>query len=271
MRAEQAKPFWYEGNFAPVLKEVTEHKLEVTGNIPPELNGRYFRNGANPMNGSSDWFLGEGMLHGVEIKNGVANWYKNRFVQTPLLKEKKITRAHTTIPGNSLANTHVIKHAGKYLALQEMHGPIEMTKDLDTVGPYNFDNKLARNMTAHPKVCPETGEMMFFGYGVFPPFLTYHRVSSSGELVQSEEIYVKGATMAHDFVITRNYVIFMDLPMVWDTSKFMEKGIAVNFDESYGARMGVMPRAGSSKDVKWFDIDPCYVFHTVGTSGERAR
>ena len=257
-------PFWMEGNFAPVAEEITETDLKVTGSIPPELNGRYFRNGANPKaHASPDWFLGEGMIHGVEIKNGAATWYRNRYVQTPLIQAETITRESTGLPENSFANTHVIGHAGKFLALQELHPPFELTKDLDTVGMYTFDGKLERNMTAHPKICPITGEMMFFGYGLTPPFLTYHRVSAAGELVQSEVIDIKTAIMAHDFIITRNYVIFMDLPMVWNLAKLNEPGVPVVYDESHGARFGIMPRNGSNKDVEWFDVDPCYIFHTM--------
>jgi len=257
-------PFWMEGNFAPVKEEITRTDLKITGEIPAELNGRYFRNGANPrVTASSDWFLGEGMIHGVEISGGKAHWYRNRYVKTPLLKEDVLTRENMMIPGNSIANTHVIGHAGKILALQEMRPPVELTKGLDTVGSYNFDGKLKRNMTAHPKICPKTGEMLFFGYGVMPPFLTYYRVSAEGDLVQSEVIDVKAATMVHDFVISENYVIFLDLPMLWDMSKFNEPGIPVNYDEDYGARLGVMPRQGSSQDVRWFEIDPCYIYHTM--------
>ena len=263
-QSNQNIPFWMQGNFAPVSEEVTSDTLKVTGEIPKDLNGRYFRNGANPrVTTSSDWFLGEGMVHGVRIENGKALWYKNRYIQTPLLKEDVITRELTSIPGNSLANTHIVAHADKVFALQEMHAPIELTKELDTVGPYNFGGKLGKNMTAHPKICPKTGEMLFFGYGVMPPFLTYYRVSASGEMVQSEIIDVKAATMVHDFVVTENYVIFLDLPMLWDMKKFLQPGIPVSYDESYGARLGVMPRNGKSDDVKWIEIDPCYIYHTM--------
>ena len=121
-------PFWMAGNFAPVAEEVTHTGLKVTGEIPAELNGRYFRNGANPrVSVSSDWFLGEGMVHGIEIGDGKAHWYRNRYVQTPLLKEDEMTREKMSIPGNSLANTHVIGHGGKIFALQEMHAPIELS------------------------------------------------------------------------------------------------------------------------------------------------
>lgn len=257
-------PFWMAGNFAPVKDEVTATELRVSGEIPRELNGRYFRNGPNPKaHPSADWFLGEGMIHGVAISDGKAHWYRNRYVQTPLLDVDQITNENRLVRGNSLANTHIVGHAGRILALQETQVPIQMTADLDTVGPYDFDGNLARNLTAHPKICPMTGEMLAFGYGIMPPFLTYHRVSAAGELVQTEVIEVGAATMMHDFAITENYVLFLDLPMLWDLKKLGQPGIPISFDESYGARIGVMPRAGGSDDVRWFEIDPCYIYHTM--------
>jgi carotenoid cleavage dioxygenase len=261
---QAAKPFWLADNFAPVYEEITDLDLQVSGNIPPELDGRYFRNGANPPSGvSQDWFLGCGMIHGVELKNGKATWYRNRYVKTPLLDEALPSPESQRNLENSIANTHVIEHAGKILALAELSLPIELSTELDTLGPYRFDGKLNANMTAHPKICPVTGELLFFGYGILPPFLTYYRVSASGELVQQEQIEVKGATMMHDFSITENYAIFLDLPMVWHLDERMTGGLGLRFDDDYGARIGVMPRAGSNKDVLWFDIDPCYIYHSM--------
>ena len=70
------KPFYLRDNFAPVEEEITADVLEVVGSIPPALNGRFLRNGPNPRSGWSDhWFLGNGMIHGVEFENGKANWY----------------------------------------------------------------------------------------------------------------------------------------------------------------------------------------------------
>lgn len=263
---EEAKPFWLAENFAPVYEETTAFNLPVTGSIPPELNGRYLRNGANPPFGKSvDWFFGCGMIHGVELKNGQATWYRNRYVQTELLKEEIPSPESQMNPENSIANTHIIGHAGKILALAELSFPIELSPELDTLGPYKFDGKLNANMTAHPKFCPITGEMLFFGYGLFPPYLNYYRVSASGEIVQQEQIETKGPTMMHDFSITENYVVFLDLPMVFNMENLATTGIALNFDENYGARLGVMPRNGSNKDVVWFEIDPCYVYHAMNS------
>ena len=68
---DETKPFHLQGNFAPIQDELSETKLEVEGAIPPELNGLYARNGANPVTGHSDhWFLGNGMIHGVRLDGG---------------------------------------------------------------------------------------------------------------------------------------------------------------------------------------------------------
>ena len=268
-------PFHLKGNFAPIKEEFTEFDLEVTGAIPPELRGRFFRNGANPKTGwSPHWFLGNGMIHGLALEGGKAHWYRNRYVQTPLLGDPEMPRFaedgtadHTA----SCANTHVIRHAGRILALEEGAFPFEITPELETVGPHDFGGKLKTAMTAHPRICPETGELLFFGYGPMPPYLTYHRVSASGELVQSEEIDVKGPTMMHDWNVTRNFVVFMDLPVVFDLAALAEGGLPIKWSDDYGARLGVMPREGSNADVKWYEIDPCYVFHPMNSYEEEGR
>ena len=43
-------------------------------------------------------------------------------------------------------------------------------------------------MTAHPKMDPKTGEMLFFGYmvgGMFSPGMSYQTVDASGALTRS--------------------------------------------------------------------------------------
>lgn len=266
---EEKKPFYLKDNFAPIFEERTDTNLEVLGQIPAYLNGRLLRNGPNPQTGWSDhWFFGNGMIHGVELVEGKANWYRNRYVKTSLYAAPDSDPIEALMElDKSAANTHVIHHAGKILALEEAHLPWEVATDLETVGIYDFDSKLATPMTAHPKVCSQTGEMMFFAYGLFPPYLTYHRVSASGELIQTEEITVPSGTMMHDFNITENYVIWMDLPAVWDIEN-AGQGLPLKFDSSYGARLGVMPRSGNDHDVTWYDIDPCYVYHPLNAYEE---
>jgi carotenoid cleavage dioxygenase len=271
-QSTDAHPFHLRGNFAPVFDEVTLTDLRVTGAIPEALSGRFFRNGSNPKSGTSPhWFLGNGMLHGVRLERGRAVWYRNRYVRTPLLENPDAAAIRpdgTTDMTASLANTHVICHAGKILALEEGHFPWIVSKELETIGPHDFGGRLKTAMTAHPRICPVTGELLFFGYGALPPYLTYHRVAADGTLVQSEEITVKGPTMMHDWNVTQNFVVFMDLPMVFDLSLLAQGGIPIRWVEDYGARLGVMPRDGCDADVVWYDVEPSYVFHPMNSYEE---
>jgi carotenoid cleavage dioxygenase len=270
--SSEETPFHLKGNYAPVDEEVTGTDLTVVGSIPAELSGRYLRNGPNPQSGTSGhWFLGDGMIHGIRLRDGKAEWYRNRWVQTRALSEpdaQMIGDDGTVDRTIGVSNTHIVGHAGKILALVESSFPCELTPDLDTVGPYNFGGRLESAMTAHPKTCPITGEMHFFGYGFFEPYLTYNRVSAAGELVQTEVIDVPGATMIHDFAITDKHVIFMDLPVIFDLDLAMQGSMPYRWDPGYGARVGVMPRSTDTHqttgaDVQWFEVEPCYVFHPM--------
>ncbi|MGW1889191.1 carotenoid oxygenase family protein [Streptomyces sp. NPDC002004] len=264
--------FHLTGNFAPVDAEHTAHDLPVTGVLPPELTGWYLRNGPNPRTPSEHWFTGAGMIHAVRLEAGRAAWYRNRWVRTASFA----TGAPVDRPDGSRdltagsANTHVVRHAGRTLALVESSLPyeIECVEDgLDTVGPYDFGGLLDDSMTAHPKICPQTGELHFFGYGRHaPPYVTYHRADRDGNLILSRPLdasEVSAHTMMHDFALTSRHVVFMDLPVVFDPVKARSGGMPYGFDPDHGARLGLLRRDDPHGAVRWFDIAPCYVFHTL--------
>jgi len=194
--AEDTTPVHLRGNGRPIQEERTLTELKVTGRIPRELDGRYVRNGANPKTGfSAHPFLGDGMVHGVRLRDGKASWYRNRYVQTPFIANPKLEIFDPAVAMDmtaSKANTHVVGHAGKILALEEGHFPYVLDGNLDTVGPTDFGGALKGSFTAHPKICPVTGEMLAFGYSAMPPYLRYLRVSADGKLVQTENITVGG-------------------------------------------------------------------------------
>jgi len=258
---------WHlQGNWAPVKEELTVSDLEVKGEVPKEINGLYIRNGMNPRSGFSDhWFFGNGMLHGFNFEDGKVS-YKNRYVRTPYYeKDLDIIGSFGDLSA-SPANTHIIKHADKFLALEEAHLPWEVDENLETKGAYDFNGKLKGAMTAHPRTCPKTGELLFFSYSVMSePYLTYYRVNPAGKLVQIEPIELPRAVMMHDWNVTENHVVFMDLPIISDMNLAVETGSPFGFKPEFGARLGVMPREGSNSDVRWFDIDPCYVFHPLNS------
>ncbi|MGW1373277.1 carotenoid oxygenase family protein [Streptomyces sp. NPDC002446] len=256
------------GNFAPVQQELTAYDLPVTGAIPPELSGWFLRNGPNPRDAATPhWFFGDGMVHGLRLEGGRAVSYRNRWVRTSTFTDGACPvdaqGRRDLVAG--VANTHIVRHAGRTLALVESSFPYEIDcrpgHELETIGSHDFGGRLTTAMTAHPKACPTTGELHFFGYGgATPPYLTYHRADAAGELVISRPIDVPAPTMMHDFHLTAGHVIFMDLPFVHDRR---HPGLPYRWDPEYGARLGVLRRDDPFGEVRWLAIDPCYVFHAL--------
>jgi carotenoid cleavage dioxygenase-like enzyme len=278
--AQTVLPVFRTGNYAPVPDELTAFDLPVQGRIPAELNGWYLRNGPNARTGAAHWCVGDGMVHGVRLENGRAAWYRNRWVRTEsfehpigLYNDDGTRNLHS-----SIANTHVVRHAGKTLALMEFSLPYEISNDLETVGVYDFGGKLNDSMTAHPKICPVTGEMHFFGTGnILEPHVVYHRADADGRLTVNRPIDVPALTMMHDFALTAEHVVFLDLPLVFDLRVALAqqdvrelRDLPYRWDDDYGARLGVLRRDDPYGPVRWLDIDPCYVFHIANAYDVRS-
>jgi carotenoid cleavage dioxygenase-like enzyme len=264
---------YLEGNFAPVLEERTDdHDLEVTGVVPPDLEGQLLRNGPNPASIPADvsdyhWFRGDGMIHAIGLAGSRATGYRNRWVRTRALAAQVASARPNgpTEPIDGPANTHVIRHAGTTLALVESGFPHAVSPELDRARIHDFDGALSSPMTAHPKVDPTTGELLFFGYDLFgPPFLRFHVVDGGGQLTRTEEIEIPRAVMMHDFGVTTDRVVFLDQPVVFDLGLVAQgRQMPFRWTPEAGSRVGVLARDGRPDDIEWTSMDPGYVFHVV--------
>lgn len=306
-----ANPY-LEGFLAPVHTETTVTDLRVTGQIPDYLDGRYLRNGPNPVAevdpATYHWFTGDPMVHGVALGDGRAHWYRNRWVRTPAvcaaLGEPLPARIDVRAGMQSVGpNTNVLGHAGKTLALVE--GGVanyELTDELDTVGTCDFDGTLTGGYTAHPHRDPATGELHAVSYSFARGNrVQYSVIDNTGRARRTVDIEVTGAPMMHDFSLTEKYVVVYDLPVTFDPIQVLPMnlprwlsaparlvlnslvgkvrmpspltamvnrdsrppaGLPYGWNPGYPARIGVMPREGEPT-VRWFDIEPCYVFHPL--------
>jgi carotenoid cleavage dioxygenase len=266
---------YLSGNYAPVREELSAVDLAVTGQLPDELEGRYLRNGPNPL-GQPDpetyhWFTGEGMIHGVRLRAGRAEWYRNRWVRSDsvaaALGEDRRCGADAVGGMDFAANTNVISHAGRTLAIVEAGSrPYELTDDLETVGRYDFGGTLPAGYTAHPKRDPESGELhaisYYWGWG---SKVQYTIVDGDGRVRRSEDIEVGGAVSVHDMSITSRWAVVYDLPVVFDLAAASSAGtFPYRWDPGYQARVGLVPKDGpTGTPPVWFEIEPCYVFHPL--------
>jgi carotenoid cleavage dioxygenase-like enzyme len=235
---------YLEGPFAPVTEEVTAFDLPVTGRVPAELNGRYLRNGPNAL-GVEDpvihiWGAGQGMVHGVRLRDGRAEWYRNRFVRA-------------TGPGPMV---HVIEHANRTFAMLEGGlPPAELDAELNTVGVCQLGGT-AEGFTAgaHSKHDPRTGALHSLSYLIGREFVQYIVTDVTGSVVQTTVIPMTRTPFLHDFALTEKHVVLWDTPVGFD-------GFDCRWLPGHPTRVGVMPRTGG--DVRWLEIDPVHVSHTL--------
>jgi carotenoid cleavage dioxygenase len=270
---ERSNPF-LEGNLAPVTEEVTVFNLDVTGTLPPELDGRYLRNGPNPIGDVNrakyHWFTGHGMVHGLRIRGGQAEWYRNRWVRNnevaTLLGESQPLSDWPADHQQFAANTNVIGHNGQTFAIVEAGAPpVELSYDLETVRVSNLGGSLPHAYSAHPKRDPLTGELhvmtYFWGWGNQVQYLV---VGTDGRVRRHVDIPTAGGPMIHDIAFTQKYILVFDLPTVFNIDAAMSgASLPYYWDHNYQARIGLLPREGNGEDVKWIDIDPCYIFHPM--------
>jgi carotenoid cleavage dioxygenase len=277
---ELAANRYLDGLYAPVHEEVTALDLEVTGSLPPELDGRYLRNGPNPVGpvdvANHHWFVGDGMVHGIRLRDGRAEWYRNRWVRSSavagVLGEPAAPGEHPD--QRSVANTNVIGLAGRTYAIVEAGGrPAELTDELDTVRFSDLDGTLRHGFTAHPKRDPRTGDLHTANYWwMRPGVIDYTVVGADGRVHHQVDIPVPGNPMVHDCSITETAMVLYDLPCTFDLDLAMAgRTLPYAWDPGYGARLGVLPLGGTADEVRWFEIEPCYVFHPINAFDDGDR
>jgi carotenoid cleavage dioxygenase len=167
-----------------------------------------------------------------------------------------------------VANTNIVWHAGKLFALEEGHRPFALDPGtLAAQGYCDFNGAFrGTRFTAHPKIDPETGEMVFFAYsagGRFSPTLAYGVIDKTGTLRRFDQFDAPYASMVHDFMVTRNYVLFPVMPLTGSMQRAMAGKPAFAWEPSKRSYVGVMKRDADVSSVRWFECDPCYVFHPM--------
>jgi carotenoid cleavage dioxygenase len=264
------------GAFAPVAEETTTFDVPVTGVLPPELNGRLLLIGPNPITPPDprkySWFLGDGMVHGVQLREGRAEWYRNRWIRS-----RKVARAlgerRTPTPRASLldtVNTSVIELDGTTMALVEGGClPVGLTRELETIAYTDLDGSLPSGFTAHPKADPVTGEMHAAAYFHGRPYVQYIVIGKDGRARKVERIDLTGGTpLMHDISLTERHVVLYDLPLRFSWKAAVRWRMPYQWNPDFPARFGVLPREGTARDIRWFEIEPCFIFHTFNAYEE---
>lgn len=260
------------GAFAPVYWESTVPRLKIHGRLPAALDGLFTQIGPNPVRpprhtdvGRYQWFRQDGMVSGIRLRGGQAEWFRNRWIRsTPVTR----TLGESRTPGRrrfpiDTVHTNVVAHGGLLLALVETGcTPVRLDSELATLAYDDLHGALPRGASAHPRVDPRTGELHAVVYSPLHTWAEYTVLSPAGALRSRRRFPLGGRPMLHDIALTDKHVVFFDLPVRFRFPAAVRGRFPYAWDEAHQARIGVLPRDGNT-DVRWFDIPPCFVFHTV--------
>ena len=279
---------YLEGPFAPVAQEVTAYDLKVTGTIPPELNGRFLRVGGNPNPVDPEdprtynWFIGSGMVFGVRLRDGKAEWYRNRFVRDDRISA---TMNLPRVPGPdqlarrepyrhkqgprfvevNVTNTHVFAVAGRtYVFAEAGVLPIELSYELETVCRTDFGGTLNGSWTGHPHRDPGTGELHGVAYYWQWDHASYQVLGTDGKISKRVDVPLYGRPCIHDMAITPRYAVFLDGPVSFnDAAHAAGYEFPLMWDQEYPVRWAVVDRDGDESGVRYCDSPGACVFHIL--------
>jgi carotenoid cleavage dioxygenase len=273
---------YLNGPWTPLHEEVDAWDLDVIeGTIPRDIDGVYMRNTENQAQeplGRFHPFDGDGMLHQIDFRDGRAS-YRNRWVRTrcfeaeqeaggslwgglmdgPGVSKRPGFGAHGGL--KDTASTDVVVHGGKAIATFYQCGEAyqfdPLTLESLGVAPW----APLDGVSAHAKVDERTGELLFFNYSTHAPYMHYGVVDAAGKVTTYVPIPLAGPRLPHDMAFSERFSIVNDLPVFWD-AELLKTGVhAVRLHEGLPSRFGVIPRHGTSADVRWFDAAPGYILH----------
>ncbi|KXS96422.1 hypothetical protein AC578_3007 [Pseudocercospora eumusae] len=298
---------WFDGD--GMLSGVSFSKDDETGEIKPEFVNQFILTDLY-LNAKSNGRLVVPILPSVAtLVNPLASFIfvTLRILRTILL----VILSH--LPGSrqkikkiSVANTNVVYHDGRAMALCESGPPMRIQlPGLETVGWFNgavAEGEPARESeekeavlgensglisfmrewtTAHPKVDPKTKEMLMFHSSFAPPYVQYSiipqtaRAEEEGAAPPTRKMLnvgvpgIKSAKMMHDFGVSSAHTVIMDLPLSLDPLNQLKGLPPVAYNPDRPSRFGVFPRR-DPKQTKWFETNACCIFHTANTWDERA-
>jgi len=276
------------GAWRPNHREWDADDLTVEGEIPADLAGVYLRNTENPVHDSIGLyhpFDGDGMIHQIAFADGRAS-YRNRFIRTDGFRAEQdaaesLWTGMLDMPERSkredgwgargrmkdASSTDVIVHNGTALTSFWQCGDLyELDPhSLDTTGKADWVREFPSptGVSAHTKLDEHTNELLVFGYGKEAPHLHFGVVGADGRLEHSIDVPLPGPRLPHDIAFTEHYAILNDLPQFWDPELLTQGVHFPRFFPEIPSRFAIVPRRGTTADIRWFEADPTYVLHWI--------
>ena len=279
---------------APMRFEGEILDCEVVGTIPADMNGAFYRVGAEwfyPPRFADDailnadgyvsmfrfrqgrvayrgrWIRTERFRRNLEAGQQLYGYYRNPYTDDESIRDPARPNRRT------VSNTAPLVYGGKLLSLKEDGLPYELDPDtLETRAQWDAAGTWrSETFSAHPKLDPLTGEMVGYGYeatGLASDDLYIATVSPQGRVTDSVTVKVPYVSVIHDMALTHRHVVIPFGGYVTSPERLREGKIHWGWDASKPSMIGVMPRGGSAKDMRWFQGPERCMMHTFNAHSE---
>jgi carotenoid cleavage dioxygenase-like enzyme len=277
------------GFFAPTRFEADIVDCVVTGTIPAELDGAFYR-----MHG--DWIYApkfadeaslsaDGYISMFRFRGGSVD-YRGRYVRTERYQRQVAARRqlygyyrnpHTDDPEvrdpqhpgrRTSANTTPVILAGRLYATKEEGLPYELDPNtLETLGETDFDGAWqSQTFTAHPKFDPATGETFAFGYeatGLASRDVYVCSFDRARNVTWEVRFEVPYTSMLHDMALTQDYLIIPGGGTVTSVERLESGRPHWAWDATKPSYYAFIPRGGRAEDIRWFEGGQRSIVHTA--------
>jgi carotenoid cleavage dioxygenase len=279
---------------APLRYNASVEDCEVFGQIPSDIDGAFYRVGGEfyyPPKFADDAILNaDGYVSMFRIKDGRVD-FRGRWIETERLQNLRAAghqlygyyrNPFTDDPAvqtpaqpnrRTVANTAPLVHNGKLFALKEDGLPHQIDPNtLETIGTWDFEGGWkSQTFTAHPKLDPVSGDMIAYGYeadGLASDALWIYRVGSDGLVKQEVRTHVPYVSVMHDMALTQKHMLFPFAGYVTGMDRLHDGRIHWGWDKSKPSYIGVLPRDGEAKDMRWFKGPLRCMMHTFNAHEE---
>lgn len=283
-----------KGFFSPQRYDADIGDCEVVGKIPHDLQGAFVRLGGEwyyPPSFADDAALNtDGYVSMFRFRRGRVD-YKGRFVRTERFRRNLAagrqlygyyrnpytddpTVRDVAHPGRrTVSNTTPLAYAGRLFTLKEDGLPQQIDPlTLDTIGPWDFHGKYkSQTHTAHPKIDPISGEMITYGYEATGPAskdVFVYTIGTDGRVKREVRFQVPYTSIIHDIALTQKHIVFPFGGYVTSPEILRAGKIHWWWDKARPSFIGILPRDGDAKDIRWFQGPERCMMHTINARTE---
>ena len=274
MTAIDTSPY-LSGNYAPVTDEVTAFDLQVIGELPAELNGRYLRNGPNPMDRSTRrpitgswataWSTASGSARARPSGTATATSARTADSEPPRRPRHRRPQLERLGPRPEHQRRRLRRHDVGDGRSRRLPGRVDLRARhrrpaTTSTARCPAPSPPIPKSTRPPARCTPWSTPGRSGWTTCSTSSSARRRQGAPHASTSRS---PGTTMLHDMSLTERYAVVYDLPCRSTSTSRSPAAFPFRWNPDYGNRVGLLPREGDADRHRLGRRADRYSFHPM--------